>query len=168
MPQFADGGGDDADGKPAVYQPAGQAQGDIILLVVDNDLHGLLHKYFNGIAFGGFDLDQLADHTLLHQLENLLDIDAFHGLRSAASGHLRHLHSHLQSHLHQRHGQIDPYLIAVLGIDDDPQDHILDGLALLLGQQGGLRLVLVAQELIGGDIEQPGQLRGRRGHFPIC
>ena len=65
----------------------------------------------------------------------------------------------MQSHLHQRHGQIDPYLIAVLGIDDDPQDHILDGLALLLGQQGGFRLALVAQELIGGDIEQPGQLR---------
>ena len=156
---LADGGDGDADGKPAVYQPAGQAQGDIILLVVDNDLHGLLHIHFDDIAFGGFDLDQFADDALFHQRHDLLDIDAFHGLRSAASGHLRHLHSHLQSHLHQRHGQIDPYLIAGLGIDDDPQDHILDGLALLLGQQGGFRLALVAQELIGGDIEQPGQLR---------
>ena len=155
----SDGGDGDAGGNPAVKQAAGQPQPERFFLGADDDLHGLLHKYFNSIAVGAFHLHQLADHTLLHQLENLLDIDAFHGLRSAASGHLRHLHSHLQSHLHQRHGQIDPYLIAGLGIDDDPEDHILDGLALLLGQQGGFRLALVAQELIGGDAEEPGQLR---------
>lgn len=156
---LADGGDGDAGGNPAVKQAAGQPQPELFFLGADDDLHGLLHKYFNGIAVGAFHLHQLADHTLLHQRHDLLDIDAFHGLRSAASGHLRHLHSHLQSHLHQRHGQIDPYLIAGLGIDDDPEDHILDGLALLLGQQGGLRMAGIAQQFIGGDIEQPGQLR---------
>lgn len=156
---LADGGGDDVDGKPAVYQPAGQAQGDIILLVVDNDLHGLLHIHFDDIAFGGFDLDQFADDALLHQRHDLLDIDAFHGLRGAAAGDLRHLHAHFYAYLHQRHGQIDPDFIAPVGIDDDPEDHILDGLAPFLGQQGGFRLALVAQELIGGDAEEPGQLR---------
>ena len=113
-------------------------------------------------ALGGLHLDELADHTVVNEVEDLLPVDVFEHVRAADADRAALRESGIHRRLDQRQRQIAFHLVAAVRQHAHPQHHLLQRLAVFRRDKLHLRLSLAGEQRVGRDTEQLCQRRQQR------